>query len=56
MAEESEDLKDTLRNVWQVAKRRRWWLLSTFGWVTVAAVLLTYVLAAEYRSDATNLV
>ena len=56
MAEETEDLKETLRNVWQVAKRRRWWVLSTFAFVTVAAVLLCYILPAEYRSDATILV
>jgi len=56
LAEETEELKETLRSVWQVAKRRRWWILSTFSVVTVAAVLLCYILPAQYRSDATILV
>jgi polysaccharide chain length determinant protein (PEP-CTERM system associated) len=56
LPEETEDLKETLTNVWQVAKRRRWWILSTFSFVTVAAILLSYILPAEYRSDATILV
>ena len=56
MPEETEELKQSVRQVWQVAKRRRWWILSTFTTVTVSAVLLSYVLPAEYRSDATILV
>jgi len=56
LAEETEDLKELLTGGWQVALRRRWWILSSFGFVTVAAVFLSYVLPAEYRSDATILV
>jgi len=56
LAEETEDLKESLSYVWRVAKRRRWWILSSFCFVTLASVLLSYVLPAEYRSEATILV
>ncbi len=56
MTEETEDLRESLAQVWRVSKRRRWWILSTFGIVTFSAVLLSYILPAEYRSDATILV
>jgi protein tyrosine kinase modulator len=56
LPEETEELKQTLERVLQIAKRRRWWILSAFSVATVGAVLLSYVLPAEYRSDATILV
>jgi len=42
--------------VWQALKRRRWWILSTFGLVALCTVFLSYVLPTEYRSEATILV
>lgn len=56
MAEETEELRESLISVWQVVRRRRWWILASFGFVSMTAVLLSYVLPAQYRSEATIVV
>ena len=56
MAEETQDLKQTLDRALQVAERRRWWILSTFCSVTLVAILASFLLPAKYRSEATILV
>lgn len=56
MPEETDELRQGIAYVWQVVKRRRWWILSSFGVVAIATVALAFVLPAEYRSEATILV
>jgi len=56
LPEETAELKQTLDRFWQIARRRRWWILSGFGVVTLSAILIAYLLPAEYRSEATILV
>ena len=56
MPEETEELRESLIGVWQVVKRRRWWILASFGFVSMGAVLLSYVLPTQYRSEATIVV
>jgi succinoglycan biosynthesis transport protein ExoP len=54
--EETEDLKQSFDSVLRVAKRRRWWILSAFCAVTIGAVVASYLIPAQYKSDATILV
>jgi len=56
LAEETEELRESIAQVWRMVRRRRWWILSTFAVVTFSAVVLSYVLPADYRSEATILV
>jgi polysaccharide chain length determinant protein (PEP-CTERM system associated) len=54
--EETDDLKQTLVRVFGIVQRRRWWILSTFCCVTLATVLVSFVMPAQYKSEATIIV
>jgi len=54
--EETEDLKQTLDRAFAIVQRRRWWILPTFSFVTLAAIAVSYLLPAQYKSEATILV
>ncbi len=56
MPEETEDLKQSLDRVLGILKRRRWWILTTSCCVTLATVLVSFVMPAQYKSEATILV
>jgi protein tyrosine kinase modulator len=56
VAEETQELKQTVEQVWAVAGRRRWWILSTFCCVTLATILVSFLIPAKYKSEATILV
>jgi len=56
LPDETDDLRESLTQVWQVLKRRRWWILPTFCLTTFATVCLAYILPAEYRSESKILV
>jgi len=53
---ETEDLNQSLDRVLQIAKRRRWWIVVSFCVVTVGAIAASYLVPAQYKSDATILV
>jgi len=56
MAEETQDLNQTLEHAFGVAARRRWWILSAFCLVTLGTMLVSFALPAQYKSQATILV
>ena len=56
MAEETQDLKQSLTQLFGLAQRRRRWILSTFCFVTLATILVSFVMPAQYKSEATILV
>jgi len=56
LPEETAELKESLASVLQIAKRRRWWILASFFCVTLGAIAVSYLLPAQYRSEARILV
>jgi len=56
LPEETQDLKQGLEFVLNVVRRRRWWIGGTFCAVTLGTILASYVIPAQYKSDATILV
>ena len=56
MSEDTQDLKQSLDQVLQVARRRRWAILLTLLVATLGTVFVSHVLPAQYKSEATILV
>lgn len=56
MPEETQDLNASVNQVLAVATRRRWWVLSTFGFVTLMTIVVSYLIPAKYKSEAAILV
>lgn len=55
MAEE-QDLRQTIVQLLGVAHRRRWWIISAFCLVTLGTLAMSFLIPANYKSEATIVV